>query len=241
MTTPTVLLTDLRSRVRDEIGDEAEVGVDTDYSDSQLNSYISRAVERYSELAPYVKKHTLLTVADQYLYELPSDTMDVRDVKWRNTPFTVPTNVAPTMRLEWKDNALLDVRDQIVKNFDQMTRTGWAQTNYADSYYPGAYLILYPTPTQPDQDVEVWYTARHPLYGDGTGYDTIPADHAEHVARLAVAIVLRREARIMVRQPDIASGQGLRVGSRPGKELLAEAQFLEQQVVDALNRPVATH
>jgi len=163
------------------------------------------------------------------------------NVKWRYTMFGLASNVAPSLRLEWRDNALLDVRDQIIANFDRATRTSWAQTNNVNSWQGGSYMVLYPTPVSDGEDIEAWYTTMHPLNADGTAYDTIPSEHIEKIVLLATAITMRREARIMLRQPDVAGGQGLRIGSKPGQILMQEAQYIEQQVADSLTIPVGAH
>lgn len=232
-------LSNLYTEIRNAIGDEGESGVNQEYTDSQLAHFIANAVTRYSEFAPHVLVTTLTSVADQADYALPSAAVAVRQVKWRDTPYTVPSNLTPTLNLEWQDDALLAVRDQLIANFDRLTQTSWAVVNYAHSYMGGLYLRLYPAPTTADEDIQVWYTTAHSLVG--SQYPTIPANHASHVAKLAYALILRREARIMLRQPDINAGQGLRVGSAPAQRLLQESQQLEQEVYDALSTPVGSH
>ena len=228
----TVTLANLYTYIRDAIGDEAEANVDQEYTNSSLNNYIARAVTRYSDFRPHVLLTTLLTVQGQYDYALPSDATGVRQVKWRNGPYIIAHNVTPTLRLEWKDNALIDVRNQIVSNFDALTQTSWAIVNNANSYMGGLFLRLFPAPLNSSEDVQVWYTTQHPL--SGSSYATIQDDHIQHIVNLATALILRRKARLLLAQPDIAAGQGLRVGSKPAAELVKEANWLEQQTYDAL-------
>lgn len=231
-----VSLSSLYTAIRLGIGDESETGVDQEYTDASLNNYIASAVTFYSRYLPHVIKQTQTTVADQSEYALPLAATGVRDVKWRNTPYTIPSNATPTLNLEWQDNALLAVRDQMIANYDRVTRTAWAVINYPNSYTGGLYLRLFPAPVNSDDDIEIWYTTDHSLVG--SSYPTIPAEHAEHISNLAIALLLRREARIMLRQPDINAGQGLRVGSAPAQRLIMEAEFIEQQVTDRISIPV---
>lgn len=231
-----VPLSTLYQAIRNGLGDEGETGVDQEYTDASLNNYIGQAVLRYSGFVPHTIKTTLLTVTDQSEYALPSTAFGVRQVKWRTQAYASPHNVTPLLGREWRDDALLAVRDQMLANFDRMTQTSWATINYPNSFMGGLYLRLFPTPTNANEDIEVWYNTSHTLVG--STYPTILAEHSEHVADLAIALVLRREARIMLRQPDINAGQGLRVGSAPALRLLTEAEYIEQQVSDKLSLPV---
>lgn len=232
----TVSLSNLYTAIRNGVGDEAETGVDQEYTDAQLNNYIAQAVTRYSAHVPHVIKQTQTTVANQSEYALNSAATSVRQVKWRSTSYSVPNSVTAALNLEWQDDALLAVRDQMLANFDRLTQTSWAVINYPHSYMGGLYLRLFPAPQNASEDIEIWYTTDHTLVG--SAYPTIPAAHAEHISDLAIALILRREARRMLRSPDQAAGEGLRVGSAPAGRLLTEAEFLEQQVFDRLSTPV---
>lgn len=121
-----ISLSTLYTRLRNAIGDEGETGVDQEYTDADLANYLAQAVTRYSAHVPHVLVQTQTTVADQSDYALPSNATGVRQVKWRYTTYVFPASLTPTFNAEFRDDALLMVRDQIIANFDRQTLTSWA-------------------------------------------------------------------------------------------------------------------
>ena len=236
-----VTLSALYTTIRLEIQDEAQTGVTPEFTDAQLDTFITRAVERYSRLAPHVMRENINTVAYQDAYAVNANAFSVRKVEWRPSAGSVlPYNADPFWFNDWQDDALIVVRNQLIRNYDNIGRTSWAEINYSSSFMGGRYVRLFPCPTDANQKVDVWYNAPHPLNAGSTGYDTIPSMDIDSVAQFAIAIILRRRARTLLALPDQTVGQSNRVGSDPARTLEGLARYYEERAINSLSSPVAT-
>ncbi len=234
-------LAQIRTRLRVFIADEAATGITQEFTDADLLEYVSSAVEKYSDFRPHRIHATLTTVAQQSDYALPAAALAITRVDW--TPSALYGSFvglgAAFYQKEWQDDALLAVRDQLLRNVNRATQTSWAEVNYESSYTSGRYVRLYPAPQAAGDHIDVWYTSLHPLNAGSTGYDTIPANHLNHIAKLASAVILLRKARQLVMLPDITQGNAMRLGSDPGRVLLNEATYLDSQVEQSLSDPIS--
>lgn len=232
-------LSTLLARARLAVSDEARTGVTQEYSDANLSIFVAEAVEVYSDYNPHRMAASLTTVAQQEYYALPSDCVRLLRVQWYTTFAPLFPNQAPFYFYDYNDPSLVYVRDQLMKNFNEITRTSWAEVNYPYSYMNGRYLRLFPMPTNAGDQVLISYEGLHPLNALGTAYDTIPDRHMDILVKLTEARVYRRRASRLTSSPDLQAGQTIRTGSKPAQILIMMAYRLEEEALAEFNGPAA--
>jgi hypothetical protein len=213
---------DIEHEIRFDIDDSDPE--EYEYSSSQLNLYIKKAVETYGKYRSFTRKSTLTTVADQDLYELPADCTRLISCQYRTAEaneYDELDNYYPWLFEDWDYYALTAIRNHLIAAYDEVGMGMWREVNYPSSYMGGRYVILYPPPEQSGDSIEIWYGTNHPL--SGMDYDTIPSTDKGYIRDIAVALVDMREARLQMHGVvDYDAGQ-TRSRSRP-RELQAAAK-----------------
>lgn len=233
-------LSTILNRVRIAVGDESRAGVTQEFSDANLSLLVAEAVEVFSENSPHRMVTTVVTVANQEYYALPSDSVRVLTAEWNTTVAPLFPTQAPFYFFDFNDPSLIYVRDQLLKNYNEITRTSWAEVNYPYSYMAGRWLRLFPVPTDDGDNVRVTYEGLHPLNALGTAYDTIPDNQMNAIVKLTEARVYRRRASRLTSSPDLQAGQTIRTGSKPALGLIQMAYRLEEEALADFNGPTAS-
>ena len=236
--TATVASYDIEDDIRERLDDTD--ATDYEFTDTTLDRFIDKAVRRYSDLAPHKMTGTLTTVADEDLYVLPTGCILLTECRYRTTDvneYGALDDYYPYTFSDWDYRALTQVRAILRHAYDNIGMGVWAQINYPHSWMACKYVMLYPAPSTGDEDIEIWYTTVHSKVS--TDYPTIPSEHRDLIADLAVAHCLRRRAaQIEAGPPDYDVGQArLRYGDR-ATNLRNQAMTLEANVEAALSKPI---
>jgi len=191
---------DVGTYIRQEVADDVEP---YEYTDTVVNNAIAQAARWYSEMRPYEKSGSFTTVADQGLYELPSDAMRVTELHYKieNTDdfYDQYGDVYPLAFTDYDSESLTIIRDKLIQAYEKHAHYFWQQVTSLTSYKAGRFVILYPEPGNSGDTVTYLYTREHTL--SGTDYPTIPWEDADQFITLVVVALDRRELARMKRAP----------------------------------------
>lgn len=212
-------------RARDRLSDPDGVT----FSASEMTRHLEAAVYEYSEYSPYMKTTTITTVAEQHLYDLPSDCLWLSRV-WIDA---ADDDVADTI-----DNILLDMKDTLFQNEVHLWRAQLRE-RYATYGQPVAVLwnnqlYLYPETTQAGDTINVEYGSIHAKNSAGN-YTTIQSNHIRYLEDMLVARCAEAMAMDYAKRFDYSDGQSRATYSHAAAELRRMASDLRARIVDNLS------
>jgi len=174
---------------------------------SRLNRLISRAVDYYNRYNPIITATEIDIVADQTIYDLPSDCLTVISCYWwpMGEMFAELRAGAEQAFMLYRPVRYHLISERIIEDINQEQYIGrvvgyWEQRNKT--------IYIAPEPTANDTDgLVLLYAAKHSLNDDGDGYDYIPDEDLGLFTDLLVAEFLGSKSAEMAWEPDYSEGQ----------------------------------
>jgi len=194
-------LVDIYQAVRDKITTET-------WTDPQLKRWVAAAVRFYSRYNASIKTATLTSVANQQLYDLPSDLLSIVSVDW--WPLGTSGTTLTAAQEDWPTiDAAEDAYNQYSMRVTRDIRRALQADRIQGSWYQqGTQIGLWPIPSVAGLTVDLVYSAAHALNVGETAYTTVPAVDLDIVRDLAVAEFLDGRGAEMSVEPDYAEGLG---------------------------------
>ncbi len=165
--------------------------------------YISAALREYSRWNPYVKEAGIQTVLNQYVYDLPSDCIGLKEVRFypREHIYTVLSAEQELVRaLRWPETQHL-WSQRVIDDINKAERR-FRNEGYYTIWRANRQLLLYPVPA--GETVEITYYALHTIEDDAC--DTIPDEDIDLIVGLVLADLIETEAIGYALDPDYAEG-----------------------------------
>ena len=199
ITSGPLTLVSIRQAVTDQLTTET-IAVAT------LDRLIAAAVRFYSRYNPAWKYANITTVANQQLYDLPTDCMIVIGLNyWPGEMNAGLVNAG----YEWPTNDITgEEYDQISLRVIAEIKRGEANRRSGFWRQDGIQLYLSPIPGTAGETIPLVYGALHALDGTGTTYTTIPIQDLEIVRDLTLAEYLEGRRVEFALEPDYAEGLG---------------------------------
>lgn len=249
MPVPTAGGQDIATLLRTIIGDTDSNNYE--FSDADITNLLSRAVTFYTRYRPYYIESTITTTQDVQDYLAPASAIKMVSVEWRPYPgisantfvgfwnaLYGSADILPSK--DWRDDVLNKIRQELAVRYDNLGAGASDLIQYPTSYANTNYIRLYPIPTTSGTEIDIRYTATHPLQSND--YFTIPSHHAIWLQKLVEAEVYDiRANKMSSTATDFGVGTSRIRFDSAIKNLRMMANSLRQEVIDALSIPIGTH
>lgn len=229
--------TTLLSRIRSIVSDNSQDSTTYTFQDPELQDFLLEAIIEYSGYRPYRGRSTVISVAGQDTYALPTDAVWISGVRWQaDQDIAYLYNIysyefyntwVSINEISMRDRALWKLRDDSLSMFSEIGQPIWDIWN--------GQLMLFPAPNENGINIVVDYGAIHAADGSGN-YPTIPTSDVPLITRFLEARLLDTMATLFDIQGDYSQGQT--IVKRQAADLRKRATVLRAEARQGLDEGI---